>query len=143
MAGTAAGAVLVHRTAAQSRTPTAPMPSDLTTLTLTEAAEAVRTKRVSPTELVKACLARIDIYNPKLNAFITVTREAALKQAAALEADLKAGTIRGPLHGVPIALKDNTIPPASAPRRRAASTTIACPAKTRMWHAGWPRRAPS
>jgi aspartyl-tRNA(Asn)/glutamyl-tRNA(Gln) amidotransferase subunit A len=57
--------------------------------------------------LVKACLARIDVYDPKLNAFITVTRDLALKQAAALEAELAAGKIRGPLHGVPIALKDN------------------------------------
>jgi len=76
-------------------------------LTLTEAADAVRAKRVSPTELAKACLARIDVYNPKLNAFITVTRDQALRQAAALEAELAAGKVRGPLHGVPIALKDN------------------------------------
>jgi aspartyl-tRNA(Asn)/glutamyl-tRNA(Gln) amidotransferase subunit A len=105
--GGAAGAALARRASAQSKSPLAPLPSDLTTLSLTAAADAVRAKRVSPTELVKACLARIDIYNPKLNAFITVTRDLALKQAAALEAELAAGKVRGPLHGVPIALKDN------------------------------------
>lgn len=107
VAGGTAGAALARRAAAQPRPPGVPLPADPTTMTLTEAADAVRARRVSPTELVKACLARIDVYNPKLNAFITVTRDAALRQAAALEADLKAGTIRGPLHGVPIALKDN------------------------------------
>jgi len=99
--------MLARPARAQSRPAAAPLPSDLTTLTLTEAAEAVRAKRVSPTELVKACLARIDVYDPKLNAFITITRDLALKQAAVLEAELAAGRLRGPLHGVPIALKDN------------------------------------
>ena len=107
VASTAAGTAFAGRTGAQSRAAAPPLPSDLTTLTLTEAADAVRAKRVSPTELVKACLARIEVYNPKLNAFITVTRDLALKQAAALEAELAAGKVRGPLHGVPIALKDN------------------------------------
>jgi aspartyl-tRNA(Asn)/glutamyl-tRNA(Gln) amidotransferase subunit A len=107
VAGGAAGAVLTGRAGAQPRTSAPPVPSDLTTLTLTAAADAVRARRVSPTELVKACLARIDVYNPKLNAFITVTREAALRQAAVLESEIAAGKTRGPLHGVPIALKDN------------------------------------
>ena len=105
--GGAAGAALARRASAQSKSSSPPLPSDLTTLSLTAAADAVRAKRVSPTELVKACLARIDVYNPKLNAFITITRDLALKQAAALEAELASGKVRGPLHGVPIALKDN------------------------------------
>jgi aspartyl-tRNA(Asn)/glutamyl-tRNA(Gln) amidotransferase subunit A len=108
IAGGAAGVVLATKSPSRLRAQSPPpLPPDLAALSLTEAAEAVRTKRVSPTELVKACLARIDVYNPKLNAFITVTREAALWRAGTLESDLKAGTIRGPLHGVPIALKDN------------------------------------
>jgi aspartyl-tRNA(Asn)/glutamyl-tRNA(Gln) amidotransferase subunit A len=57
--------------------------------------------------LVEACLARIQIYNPKINAFITVLREQALKQAKDADADLRAGKSHGPLHGIPIALKDN------------------------------------
>jgi aspartyl-tRNA(Asn)/glutamyl-tRNA(Gln) amidotransferase subunit A len=108
VAGSTAATVLATRpSGAQTRTAAAPLSADLTTLTLTEAADAVRAKRVSPTELVKACLARIDVYNPKLNAFITITPDLALKQAARLEAELASGKVRGPLHGVPIALKDN------------------------------------
>jgi aspartyl-tRNA(Asn)/glutamyl-tRNA(Gln) amidotransferase subunit A len=83
------------------------VPGDLTTLTLTEAAALVRARRVSAVDLTTACLARIDTYNPKLNAFITVTRELALARARTLDAELKSGQVRGPLHGVPIALKDN------------------------------------
>ncbi|MEZ5417456.1 MAG: amidase [Vicinamibacterales bacterium] len=82
-------------------------PADLAWLTLTEAAELVRARKVSPVELTTACLDRIATYNPKLNAFITVTGEAALAHARRLEAEARAGTFRGPLHGVPIALKDN------------------------------------
>ncbi|MSO53349.1 MAG: hypothetical protein CK533_08985 [Acidobacterium sp.] len=58
-------------------------------------------------ELVNACLGRIDVYNPKVNAFITVMREAALAQARTLDEEQRAGKLRGPLHGIPIALKDN------------------------------------
>jgi aspartyl-tRNA(Asn)/glutamyl-tRNA(Gln) amidotransferase subunit A len=81
-------------------------PTDLAWLSLTEAADLVRTRAVSSTDLVTACLDRIRTYDPKLNAFITVTRDAALARAKALDA-LPASASRGPLHGVPIALKDN------------------------------------
>jgi aspartyl-tRNA(Asn)/glutamyl-tRNA(Gln) amidotransferase subunit A len=81
-------------------------PADLAWLSLTEAADLVKARKVSATELVAACLDRINTYNPKLNAFITVTAEAALARAKALDA-LPASAARGPLHGVPIALKDN------------------------------------
>ena len=57
--------------------------------------------------MVNACLARIDVYNPKVNAFITVMRDAGLAQAKTLDAEQRAGKLRGPLHGIPIALKDN------------------------------------
>jgi aspartyl-tRNA(Asn)/glutamyl-tRNA(Gln) amidotransferase subunit A len=76
-------------------------------LTLAEVSGRIRSGAVTSTELVTACLARIDIYNPKLDAFITVTREQALAQARALDAEQRAGKLRGPLHGIPIALKDN------------------------------------
>ncbi len=81
-------------------------PTDLAWLSLTEATELVRTRKVSATELVAACLDRITTYNPKLNAFITTSGEAALARAKALDS-LPASATRGPLHGVPIALKDN------------------------------------
>src|SRR5579864_6508736 len=79
---------------------------DLANLDLREAAELIRTKKVSPVELTKACLARIDALNSTLNCFITVTAEAALAQARAAESEVMKGKWRGPLHGVPIALKD-------------------------------------
>src|SRR5437870_1326631 len=76
-------------------------------LTLAEASARIKAGTVTSTALVNACLARIEIYNPKVNAFITVTREQALAQAKALDVEQRAGRLRGPLHGIPIALKDN------------------------------------
>lgn len=79
----------------------------LAAVTLAEAAARLRARTVTSTDLVNACLARIDVYNPKLNAFITVTREHALARAKLLDEEQRAGKLRGPLHGIPIALKDN------------------------------------
>ena len=81
-------------------------PDELTNLTLQEAAALVREKKVSPIELTWACLARIEALNPVLNAFITVTADAALAQARQAESEVQRGAWRGPLHGMPIALKD-------------------------------------
>ena len=80
---------------------------DLTRLSLMEASARIRSRAVTPTQLVEACLARIQTYNPKVNAFITVMRDYALAQAKELEAEQRAGKFRSPLHGIPIALKDN------------------------------------
>lgn len=80
--------------------------SNLTSLSLDEASQLVRNKKVSPVELTQACLARIERLNPRLNAFITVTAESGLAEAHAAEADIQHGRWRGPLHGIPIALKD-------------------------------------
>jgi hypothetical protein len=80
---------------------------DLTALTLKQASDLVRRGDVSPVELVEACLSRIDRHNPTVNAFITVTREQALAAARQSEGDIRRGQWRGPLHGIPIALKDN------------------------------------
>lgn len=80
---------------------------DFTGMSLANVAALVRSRKVSPVELTDACLKRIDALNPKVNAYITITREIAMEQAHALEADQKAGRWRGPLHGVPMALKDN------------------------------------
>jgi aspartyl-tRNA(Asn)/glutamyl-tRNA(Gln) amidotransferase subunit A len=80
--------------------------SDLTALTIAEAFQLVRSKKVSPVELTHACLSRIERLNPKLNAFITVTADVALDQARAAEAHLQRGLWLGPLHGIPVALKD-------------------------------------
>lgn len=79
---------------------------DLTRMSMREAADLIRAKKVSPVELTTACLARIDRFDSALNAFITITAESALKQAREAEAEVTRGNWRGPLHGVPIALKD-------------------------------------
>lgn len=105
-AGAAATALFAHTpTAAASQVPAST--SEITTLTLAECSRQIRAGKLTSTELTQAYLARIAIYNPKLNAFITVMRSDALTQAAALDKDAKAGKWRGPLHGIAIALKDN------------------------------------
>ena len=81
--------------------------TDLAQLSLAQAAARLRSGQTTPTALTEACLARIEVYQPKLNAFISVLRESALAQARQAEAEIKAGRIIGPLHGIPIALKDN------------------------------------
>src|SRR5882672_5276364 len=80
---------------------------DLADLTLKKASDLFRSKAVSSVELTEACLKRIETYNPTLNAFITVTREQALTAARQMDAEQRRGNWRGPLHGIPIALKDN------------------------------------
>jgi len=73
---------------------------------ISEVAEGLRRREVSPVEITRACLERIEKLNPALNAFITVTAESALAEARAAEAEIGRGEWRGPLHGVPVALKD-------------------------------------
>jgi aspartyl-tRNA(Asn)/glutamyl-tRNA(Gln) amidotransferase subunit A len=80
--------------------------NDLTLLTLAEASDRVRKKIISPVELVQASLRRIERLNPLLNAYITVTGEAALIRARELEAEAQQGRWRSPLHDIPVALKD-------------------------------------
>ena len=80
--------------------------SDLARWTIQEAAEQLRRRRVSPVELTNACLARIERLNPVLNAFIRVTADSALAQAREAESQIQRGQWRGPLHGIPVALKD-------------------------------------
>ena len=75
-------------------------------LTLEDAAALVRDRRVSPSELTEACLARIEAVEPRLNAFVTVTTDLARAQAREATAEIKSGRYRGPLHGIPVAVKD-------------------------------------
>jgi aspartyl-tRNA(Asn)/glutamyl-tRNA(Gln) amidotransferase subunit A len=74
--------------------------------TLQEVARLIRTQKVSPVEVVEACLKRIEDLNPKLNAFITVLADQAREQARAAEAEINAGKWRGLLHGIPVGIKD-------------------------------------
>jgi len=78
----------------------APVPS------LAEASAGIAAGTLSPVALTEAALARIAALDPKLNAFITLTADRARQAAAAAEAEIKAGKKRGPLHGIPYALKD-------------------------------------
>ncbi|HXP17634.1 MAG TPA: amidase [Terriglobales bacterium] len=68
--------------------------------------ESFRKKSVSPVELTRDFLARIEKLNPRLNAFITVMAGSALAQARQAEAEIARGNWRGPLHGIPLGLKD-------------------------------------
>jgi aspartyl-tRNA(Asn)/glutamyl-tRNA(Gln) amidotransferase subunit A len=78
----------------------------LTLQTIAELAPRLRRKEISPVELTRACLDRIEKLNPTLNAFITVSAESALAEARAAEKEILSGDWRGPLHGIPVALKD-------------------------------------
>jgi len=75
-------------------------------ITIQEASQQIRTGLLSPADLTKNCLARIEQLNASLNAFITVNAETALAQASEAETEIRSGRYRGPLHGIPIALKD-------------------------------------
>src|ERR1035441_1055591 len=75
-------------------------------LPVTELSLLVRSRAVSSTDLTKMYLARMKKYSPKLLCLVTLTEEHALQQAAAADAEIKAGKYRGPLHGIPFGLKD-------------------------------------
>ena len=80
--------------------------SDLHWMTAVAAAKAIASRELSPVDLVKALLERIARLDPRLNAFIRVEGETALKEARAAEAEAAQGKLRGPLHGVPLGVKD-------------------------------------
>jgi aspartyl-tRNA(Asn)/glutamyl-tRNA(Gln) amidotransferase subunit A len=70
------------------------------------AAESIREGRLSPVALLEQCLGRIDKYEERVRAWVLVDREGAREQARHAEAEVKAGRWRGPLHGIPLAIKD-------------------------------------
>jgi aspartyl-tRNA(Asn)/glutamyl-tRNA(Gln) amidotransferase subunit A len=74
--------------------------------TILELSAALRKRQLSPVELTRDCLERIERLNPALNAFILVTAELAMEQAQRAENEIAHGKWRGPLHGIPIGLKD-------------------------------------
>jgi len=81
--------------------------SELAFLSIGQAARLLRRKEISPVDLVDAALGRIERWNPSLNAFLTVLAESARRQAKAAEREIRKGRSRGPLHGIPVSLKDN------------------------------------
>jgi aspartyl-tRNA(Asn)/glutamyl-tRNA(Gln) amidotransferase subunit A len=97
-----AAVALGGRVAAQGSPPS----DELALLSLSDVSALVRTRKISPAELTRACLARIERLNPRLNAFITVTASQAVAEAKIAEAEIMKGAWRGALHGVPVALKD-------------------------------------
>jgi aspartyl-tRNA(Asn)/glutamyl-tRNA(Gln) amidotransferase subunit A len=74
--------------------------------TISKTSELIRTKQLSPVDIVKTCLDKIKELNPRLNAFITVLEDDALKSASIAEKEINQGKWKGVLHGIPIALKD-------------------------------------
>jgi aspartyl-tRNA(Asn)/glutamyl-tRNA(Gln) amidotransferase subunit A len=78
----------------------------MTELSIAEASDLLRRKQISPVDLTTACLARIEQFDSTINAFITVMHDSALAEARKAEAEIRAGNWRGPLHGIPIGLKD-------------------------------------
>ncbi|HUK52580.1 MAG TPA: amidase [Candidatus Binatia bacterium] len=80
---------------------------DLAFLSVAGLAALLRAKKLSPVELVRVYLERIARLNPRLNAFLTVPQENAIEEAERAEREIARGKWRGPLHGIPIAVKDN------------------------------------
>lgn len=74
--------------------------------TIHEAAAAVKARKLTPVELLDQCLARIDQYEERVRAWVFVARDEAREQAEALTRELERGQYRGPLHGIPIGVKD-------------------------------------
>lgn len=80
--------------------------TDLHYLSIADAGRLIERRRLSPVELTQAFLDRIATYDPQLNAYLLVTAERAMEAARAAEAEIAAGRYRGPMHGIPFALKD-------------------------------------
>ncbi|MDA1036563.1 MAG: amidase [Chloroflexi bacterium] len=79
---------------------------ELTSLTVAELAERIRTKQVSPVEVAQAFVSRADALEPTIGAFVTRTSEQALEAARQAEAEIAAGNYKGPMHGIPVGVKD-------------------------------------
>jgi aspartyl-tRNA(Asn)/glutamyl-tRNA(Gln) amidotransferase subunit A len=73
---------------------------------INELGKLIRQQKVSPVAIVNTCLNRIKDLNPKLNSFITILTDQAREQAKLAEAEIKTGNWRGPLHGIPVGIKD-------------------------------------
>src|SRR5580700_4289779 len=81
--------------------------SELAFLSIEQAARLLRRREISPVDLVDAALARIERASSKLYVFLTVLAEEARRQARKAEGEIRSGRVRGPLHGIPVSLKDN------------------------------------
>ncbi|HEY1935010.1 MAG TPA: amidase [Acetobacteraceae bacterium] len=84
----------------------APRSTALHFLTIAEAARLIEQRALSPVELTRSLLDRIEAIDPQLNAYLLVTADQAMDQARAAEAEIMMGNYRGPMHGIPFAVKD-------------------------------------
>jgi aspartyl-tRNA(Asn)/glutamyl-tRNA(Gln) amidotransferase subunit A len=82
------------------------MADELAFLTIAEAARLIEQQRLSPVELTTALIRRTEALDPQLNAYLLLTADRALDQARQAEREIMAGGYRGPMHGIPFALKD-------------------------------------
>lgn len=80
--------------------------SDLAGLSLTEAARRLRNREATAVELVDACLSRVEQWEPHVHALVTVLGEQAMSRAEQADRELAGRRPRGPLHGVPVVVKD-------------------------------------
>ena len=100
---------LTFAPATQSNAAAAPQAKggpDLLSLTIADAAKKIAAKQLSPVELTRNTLARIEALNPKVGAFITVSADQAMDAARKAEQEIMQGKYRGPLHGIPFGAKD-------------------------------------
>ncbi len=105
---TAGAALAITRLNREARAAVAP--SDFLFKTAGQIAQMIRDREVSSVDVVKACYARIDAVNPKINAVVTVCRERALAEAQLADEALAAGKVAGPLQSVPVTVKDSFDP---------------------------------
>jgi aspartyl-tRNA(Asn)/glutamyl-tRNA(Gln) amidotransferase subunit A len=110
-------------------------------MTIGEFGRRLRARQISAAEMTAECLRRIEIDNARLNAFITVMKADAEEQAREADRELASGIDRGPLHGVPVSIKDlfdvHGVPTTAASRVREGHVARAdAPAITRLRHAG-------
>ena len=85
--------------------------TDVVFQSVAELSRLIKSKQVSPVEVTEAYLTRIDNLDFKFNAYLTVCRQQALNQARQAEAAIARGEYLGPMHGIPVAVKDPTLDP--------------------------------
>ena len=82
------------------------MTTEFTFLTIRQLSNLLRNKDISPIELTKACLHRLEVLGPRYNAVVTLTGERAMRQAKKAELEIESGHYKGALHGIPYGAKD-------------------------------------
>src|SRR5437870_12347877 len=107
----------------RSTPPGAPLAADICHLTAAQLAASIQRRQLSAREALEAHLAQIERHNPALNAVVSLDQEAARERAEAADAALALGQVWGPLHGVPMTLKDAHEVAACAPPSGPSSAT--------------------